>query len=163
DALYERLGFQSLGYGQTWWMHAPAIAAPAPSSAQIAFAEAIGRGDVAALDALPQSDLPADLDTPLLCGSTPMELAAPAGKAASAEGLTAHGATLDILQAWDRGWKARTRQMLKETPEIADRRRGGWQLTPLHEAVQRNDIALARLLLRADPDLTIEDSEAHST
>lgn len=163
DGLYERLGFVSLGYGQTWWMHAPAIQAGMPTPAQIAFAEAVGRGDIAALDALPAASLPDDLDAPLPNGMTPMMLAVSAKKPSAAEWLAAHGTTLGVLHAWDLGWKARARQMLKDTPELANRRSGNWQTTALHEAVSRNDLALARLLLTANPDLTLQDSQFHST
>ncbi|HLK61297.1 MAG TPA: GNAT family N-acetyltransferase, partial [Chthonomonadaceae bacterium] len=163
DSLYARIGFQSLGYGQTWWIHAPTLAAPPPTSVQIAFAEAIGRGDIAALDRLERSSLPENLDTPLPNGMTPMALAISARKAASAEWLIAHGATLDILHAWDLGWRGRARRLLAARPELANRRTGAWQITPLHEAVYRNDPTLARLLLTAKPDLEIQDTEFHST
>ncbi len=163
DFIYARLGFESLGYGQTWWMHAPTLAAPSPTPAQIAFAEAIGRGDIAALDALPPASLPTDLDAPLPNGMTPMELAVRASKPASARRLAAHGATLHVLQAWDLGWKARARRLLANSPELANQRSGVWQITPLHEAVYRNDVALARLLLTAHPDLDIQDTQFHST
>ncbi len=36
-------------------------------------------------------------------------------------------------------------------------------MTPLHEAVSRGDMELARLLLSANPDLDVEDNEFHST
>lgn len=163
DALYERLGFVSLGYGQTWWMHSATLTAPPPNAAQIRFAEAIGRGDAATLDTLPPSDLPADLDAALPSGTMPMQLAVQSRQPRSAEWLAAHGATLDILTAWDLGWKARARRLLVASPELANRRTGNWQTTPLHEAIVRDDMALVRLLLRAAPDLEIQDTEFHST
>ena len=163
DSLYDRVGFHSLGHGQTWWMHEKALNAPLPTPAQIAFAEAIGRGDVKALSAMDKRDLPADPDAPLPCGMTPLELAVSAKQPRSAEWLTAHGATLDILSAWDLGWKERIPRLLADTPELVNRRRGDWQVSPLHDAVQRNDVELARLLLSANPDLTIQDAQVHST
>jgi len=166
DPLYRQLGFESLGYGQTWWMHAPTLDAPPPTAAQIAFAEAVGRGDVTTLDALAPHSISEDakaLDAALSNGMTPMELAAKARKPASATWLAAHGASLEILHAWDLGWKARARRLLAVSPELANRRAGNWQITPLHEAIWRDDVALVRLLLTADPDLEIRDTQFHST
>jgi GNAT superfamily N-acetyltransferase len=161
--IYERLGFETLGWGQTWWMHAPTLAAPPPTPAQIAFAEAVGRGDVRALAALDRRMLPEDLDAPLPCGMTPLALAVQAQKPASARWLAAQGATLDVLHAWDLGWKARIPQLLAQSPELVDRRSGAWQITPLHEAVSRGDIELVRILLAAHPDLEIQDTRFHGT
>lgn len=157
--IYDRLGFASLGYGQTWWMHAPAWAAPPPTPEQIAFVEAVGRGDVKALDALDRRTLPEDLDAPLLCGMTPMTLAVKSQQPASAEWLIAHGATLEILHAWDLGWKDRIRGLLAEHPDWINQRSGPLQLTLLHEAASRNDVELARFLLTAHPDLEIRDAQ----
>jgi predicted N-acetyltransferase YhbS len=163
DYLYQRLGFESLGWGQTWWMHAPTLAAPPPTPAQVAFAEAVGRGDVRKLDALDRQAMPDDLDAPLPCGMTPMALAVRTRKPASVRWLAAHGATVEVLHAWDLGWKSRVPAMLAASPELANRRSGPLQTTPLHEAAARDDIELARLLLAAHPDLEIQDSEYHST
>ena len=163
DGLYERIGFESLGHGQTWWMHARTLAAPPPTQAQIAFAEAIGLGDLPALDALFPQSLPEDLDAPVPNGMTPMDLAVRAHQPAAAEWLAERGATLDVLHAWDLGGESGARHLLADRPELVNRRRGGWQTTPLHEAVQRGDIALAHLLLTAHPDLEIQDAQFRST
>ncbi|MDQ2798875.1 MAG: GNAT family N-acetyltransferase [Armatimonadota bacterium] len=164
DGFYDSIGFISLGWGQTWWMHSSALVAPPPTSAQVAFVEAIGRGDIKALDGLAaQGDLPPDLDAPLPNGMTAMEAAIRPGKTASVKWLAAHGATLEIIHAWDLGWKERVPQMLAECPALANRRFGPWQITPLHEAVSRDDLELARLLLTAHPDLTIKDTQFRST
>ncbi len=163
DVLYDRLGFVSLGYGQTWWMHAATLAAIPPTPAQVRFAEALGRSDSATLDALLPTDLPADFNAPLPNGMTPMQLAVKSCQPRSAEWLAVHGAKLELLDAWDLGWKARVRRMLVETPELANRRTGKWQTTALHEAAARGDTALARLLLTAKPDPNIKDTGFHST
>jgi ankyrin repeat protein len=73
------------------------------------------------------------------------------------------GATLDIISAWDLGWKDRVRQLLVASPGLANRRTGGWQITPLHVAAERGDTELARALLAANPDLEIQDTQFHST
>ncbi len=163
DFLYERLGFQSLGKGQTWWLQKAVIAAPPPTAPQIAFAEAIGRGDVRALKRFMLAELPPELNAVLPNGMTPMELALKTGQLPSSEWLLANGAELNLLQAWDLGWKERVAAMLNRHPECVNRRSGRLQTTPLHEAVMRNDPALAQTLLAANPDLTIQDNEYHST
>jgi len=161
--IYERLGFVSLGRGQTWWMHRKGLAAP-PTSVQLAFVEAVGRGDIAALETLAaQGELPPDLDGPGPNGMTLIGVAIETGKTASVEWLAAHGAMLEIVHAWDMGWKDRVPQMLTENPALANRRLGPWGLTPLHEAASRGDAELARLLLTAEPDTTIEDTQFGST
>jgi GNAT superfamily N-acetyltransferase len=48
ERLYARVGFRSLGWGQTWWPEAGAE----PTERSIAIAEAVGFGDLAALEAL---------------------------------------------------------------------------------------------------------------
>jgi predicted N-acetyltransferase YhbS len=163
ESIYRRVGFVSIGHGQTWWWPGERIDAPPATPLQVAFAEAIGRGDRGALDAL-APELPSDmLEATLPCGMKPLELAVETGQPGSGEWLVQHGAPLDILSAWDLGWKERVAALLAERPELANTRRGGWQITPLHEAAQRNDVALARLILAARPDLSIQDTEFHST
>ncbi|MBV9850282.1 MAG: GNAT family N-acetyltransferase [Armatimonadetes bacterium] len=162
--IYERLGFVSLGRGQTWWMHAPTLAVPPPTPAQVAFAEAVGRGRIGDLNALlAQGRLPPDLDAPLPGGATPIGLAARAGKPAAVEWLVEHGATLEVIPAWDLGWKERVPRLLAERPDLANRRFGPGQITPLHEAAARGDVELARLLLAANPDLDIRDTQYNGT
>ena len=163
DFLYARLGFQPLGKGQTWWLQSAVIAAPPPTAAQIAFAEAIGRGDLRELQGRFRAELLPDLNTPLPCGLTPMELAVKTEQPLSAEWLLAKGAILNVLQAWDLGWKKRVAILLAENPDLVNKRSGQWQTTPLHEAAMRDDVALAAMLLSANPDLTIQDSGFHST
>lgn len=163
DFLYERLGFQSLGKGQTWWLQKEVIAAPPPTPAQIALAEAIGRGDIRSLQRFLPAELPPDLNAALPCGMTPMEVAVKTRQPTSAEWLLANGVELDVLQAWDLGWTQRVSDMLAAQPERVNQQAGRWQTTPLHEAAMRNDPALAQTLLAANPDLTIQDAEFHST
>jgi GNAT superfamily N-acetyltransferase len=163
EPVYRSLGFASMGHGQTWWMHRHMIEAPPPSDAAIAFVEAVGRGDVAALDSISPARRPQPLDAPLASGMSPMEIAVRTGQPASAEWLTRHGATLDVISAWDLGWKERVPPMLAASPELANRRQGDWQITPLHVAVERGDAELVRLLLAAGPDLDLADTQFNST
>jgi len=161
--IYDRIGFVSLGHGQTWWMHAHMFDALPPTAEQVAFAEAVGRGDVKTLDRFDRAALPPDLDAPLPSGLTPLTLAVRTKQPASARWLIAHGATPEIVSLWDLGWKAEAARLLSATPALADRRFGAWQITPLHEAVSRGDAELARLLLGAGPDLTIRDTQFNNT
>jgi ribosomal protein S18 acetylase RimI-like enzyme len=163
EMLYRTLGFESLGHGQTWWMHRPVIEAPPPSEADVAFVEAVGRGDVAALEAHRPRWSPAQLDAPLAGGMTLMRLAVRTGQSASADWLARHGATLDVIAAWDLGWKERLPELLAGSPDLINRRSGNWQVTAMHVAVERGDIELARVLLAAGPDLEIADTQFHST
>jgi ribosomal protein S18 acetylase RimI-like enzyme len=164
DHLYERIGFRHVGWGQTWWMHGSVIAAAPPTQDQIAFAEAVGRGDAARLSALArQGGVPLGLDAPLHNGMTPMALAVSARQPAAADWLAVHGATLDVLHAWDLGWRDRVPALLAASPGLVDRRTGPLSLTPLHEAAARGDLDLTRALLAAGPDLTIRDAGFHAT
>ena len=162
-SIYDRIGFESLGYGQTWWMHAPALAAP-PSAAEVAFAEAIGVGDTAALEVIrDRRGLPENLDAPLTSGMTPMDLAVRAGQPRSARWLAAQGATLSVLDAWDLGWRRQVPGLLAKNPALVNQRTGAGQGTPLHAATMRGDVELARALLEAGADLAIADTEYSST
>jgi GNAT superfamily N-acetyltransferase len=161
--IYERLGFVSLGYGQTWFMFPPVLNAAPPSPETVAFVEVLGRGDTAALDALPPQARPADLDARLPCKMTPLEVAARLEQPRSAQWLLNTGATPDVIAFCDLGWRDRLPELLAARPELANRRGGEWGQTPLHEAIARNDGELVRLLLSAQPDLTIEDSHFHAT
>jgi GNAT superfamily N-acetyltransferase len=160
NELYLSLGFVSLGHGQTWWMHRKTIESGPPCVEQVAFAEAVGRGDIAALE---DARLPDDLDAPMAGGMTPMALAVAARKPRSADWLAARGATMEVLHAWDLGRRSGAAALLRARPELANRLSGAWCTSPLHEAVLRNDIELARLLVAASPDLAIQDTENHST
>lgn len=157
--IYKRLGFVSLGYGQTWWMSGPVLAMPPLDADTIAFTEAIGRGDRETLEALP---VPSEIDAPLRCKMTPLEVTARLGQTESARWLLAQGASPDVIPLCDLGWRDQVPAVLAAHPELANRRLGeGW--TPLHEAVLRNDLTLARLILSANPDLSIQDLQFQAT
>jgi len=160
--IYDRLGFVSLGEGQTWWIPAKTLKGSPPTSLQIQFAEAIGRGNPKALNALPSHAIPADLDLPLPNGMTPMSISIRSGQPRSAFWLRDHGATLGIVDALDLGLREQIPQMLLQNPALVNRRFGPMQSTPVHEAVFRNDLELLNWLLDAHPDLTIHDTEFHS-
>ena len=161
--IYDRLGFVSLGHGQSWWMYDRMFAAAPPTPERIAFVEALGRGDTRTLEALPPSAIPADVNAPLLCGHTPMEIAANMQKSASARWLIGRGATVALLERWDMGWKTEVAQMLAQNPTLVNDLSVGGVRTPVHEAASRGDIELLTLLLTANPDCTICDTEFKGT
>jgi hypothetical protein len=156
------LGFEAVGKGRSWWIQEPEIDTP-PAPESVAFVEAIGRGDTDALDRLPSASLPPDLDSPLLCGLTSLEVAALLHQSASAEWLLRRGAAPDLPSLWMLGWADRLPALLARQPELIDRRVGPDQKVPLHEAVWRNDLEFVRFLLERGADPTIEDAAYHST
>jgi GNAT superfamily N-acetyltransferase len=163
ERMYRQLGFARIGYGSTWWLSVARLAQNPPSSQSVRIAEAIGRGDVAALEGLTEGSAVAPLDAPLANQMTLLELAAHAQQPAAAEWLVSHGATLDVLSAWDLGWRDRVASLLAEHPERANFRRGEAGTAPLHEAIQRDDRALAQVLLEAHADLDIKDAQFGGT
>lgn len=163
ERMYRQIGFERIGYGWTWWLNVPRLEAHPLTRERIALAEAVGRGDREALASRGRRFSAEELDAPLPNGMTLVQLAVHAGQPASAEWLLAQGATLDVLSAWDLGWKERVPQLLAERAELVNQRLGEGQITPLHAAVERNDIELVRVLLDANPDLEVEDPAFHST
>ncbi len=163
ERMYQQIGFERIGFGRTWWLNVQRLNANPPSPTQIAFAEAIGRGDVDTLDLLAKQLEPDVVDVSLTNGMMPMELAVEMGKLDSVKWLVAHGVTLDVLSAWDLGWKHRVSQLLAENPELVNKCSGDRQTTPLHEAAERNDIELAHVVLVANPDLEVRDVQFHAT
>ena len=163
DRMYRQIGFETISYGRTWWLNVARLEANPPTPAIVAFAEAVGRGDIDSLVDLAEQIERESFDNPLTNGMTPIELAVKLGKSTSAQWLTDHGATLDVISAWDLGWKDRIGALLDNNPELINRRSGEMQTTPLHIAVERDDIELARFLLTANPDLKIKDAMFKST
>jgi GNAT superfamily N-acetyltransferase len=154
-SLYEHLGFKSAGRGQIWRLSEEILINP-PKPSVVEFCEAIGHGDVGQVGEL-ATKLKLDLCAPLACGLTPIELAAVFERSTSAERLEERGATVDLISAWDFGWKERADKLLVARPDSANARGGYFGATPLHIAAQRDDIELAQLILRASPDTSIRD------
>ena len=162
ESVYRRLGFTSLGYGKTWLLRRPALAA-SPNPSQIALVEALGQGDSAWLDVLARELDPALFSAPLPSGLTPLQVVVGLQQPSSAEWLIARGVELDVLTAWDLGWHDRARQIMALNPQQVNQRSGRRQATPLHSAVERNDPELVALLLAAHPDLTLKDGDFQAT
>jgi ribosomal protein S18 acetylase RimI-like enzyme len=162
ERLYRAMGFRSLGLGQTWWMHRPALSAPAPPPRVVAYVEAIARGDVAALEAASAALEEGEQEARLLNGRTPLQQAVESAQPATAAWLADHGAQLDVLMAWLLGWRDRAATLLAERPELRERLLEA-DITPLHAAAEHDDADLARLLLSAGADPTRRDPEFDGT
>lgn len=161
ELMYRRLGFRSAGWGRTWWLVERQLRAPRPDADMVAFVEAIGRGDVpameAALAALRGREGGVDLDAALPCAETPLGAAVRLRQPRSARRLIELGAELDIVSAWDLGWRDTVADLLRDHPELANRRVGESGATPLQVAIERDDEGLAALVLSAHPDLGLKD------
>jgi len=161
--MYEQLGFARVGEGWTWWLITERLLAHPPAPRQVVLAEAIGRGDRGALDALRPSCTPEELNTLLTNGMTLMQLAVHCRQPAAGEWLLAGGAAFTVLDAWELGWKDRAVQRLREHPGQVDQLYGEWNKTLLHVAAERNDEDLVRLALSARPNLSLKDNAYQST
>lgn len=161
--MYEQIEFEWIGDGWTWWLNVPRLSRRPPTPDYVALAEAVGRGDLNALTSMEKRVSAESVNAPLACGMTLLQLAASEKQPESAEWLYRHGAEIDVITAWDLGWKERLEQILAEDPERVNQRLGEMNTTPLHEAVERDDIELARFLLAFHPDLNAQDSTFQST
>ena len=155
--IYEQIGFEWMGDGLTWWLAGNRYMNK-PSPFEVALVEATGRGDTAALEKLGAEMTTAALSAPVTNGMTLMELAVHCKQPASAEWLIAHEVAYTLLDVWDLGWKERAAALLREKPQEVNRQYREGNITVLHMAAQRNDMALAELALSANPDLTLRDS-----
>ena len=98
DGFWLRLGFHSLGYGHTWWLREENLEnetftfAP-PSPEEVAFVEAVGRGDLETVGELGRGRTPEELNAPILGRHmTLMQLAVEMGQEATVEWLVRYGA-----------------------------------------------------------------------
>jgi ribosomal protein S18 acetylase RimI-like enzyme len=121
--LYERVGFRSLGWGQTWWWSP----APAPTERQLELAEAVGFGGLERLEELGLAQ--AELQAPLPCGVSPLAIAV----------LLDRPAALEL--------------MLARFPELRAVRVGAHQATLLQLAIEhdRPEIVAVCLARGVDP------------
>lgn len=160
---YGQLGFWSTGEGWTWWMMTERLLAQPPGPAQVRLAEAVGRGDAAALEALGQNTGKAQVNEMLTNGMSLMQLAVHCKQAGSAEWLIARGAEYSVLDAWDLGWTEKAWQLLRSDRQQIMRLYGKEEKNLLHVAVERNDEGLAELALSAGPDLQWRDNTWKAT
>jgi hypothetical protein len=161
--IYQRVGFRSMGMGRTWFLRDSVLALPPPSNGQIKLLEAVGRGDMNALDMMKNDILREQLSLETINGETPFEIAVRCKQTASSEWLIDHGVVPDIMSLWDLGWKDRIPALLATSPELVRRKAGRWTATPLHYAIERNDADMAKLLLSVPNDLESRDGVFRST
>lgn len=155
-SVYEKVGFRSFGQGWTWWLLNDRWRTEPLTITAVCLAEAIGRGD---LDALNGMDIPADiLDNGMMNGMSYIDLAVQTQQPASATWLIKKGLNISPLQAWDLGWQDQAGNILKANPDQVDATYGQFSQTLMHTAVERNDEHLARMLLSLRPNLAIKDS-----
>jgi ribosomal protein S18 acetylase RimI-like enzyme len=133
ERVYRRVGFRSLGWGQTWWYSR----GPAPTSRQTALAEAVGLGDLEALRALAPTD--AELEAPLAGGEPSLGLALVTGHAAIAE------------------------YVLERRPSLVARRYEPHGTTLLHLAVEHDSAAFVELALAHGVDPGARDASFGAT
>jgi ribosomal protein S18 acetylase RimI-like enzyme len=133
ERVYRRVGFRSLGWGQTWWYRR----GPAPTRRQVALAEAAGLGDLAALRALQPTD--AELGAPLAGVESLLVLAILTGRTAIAEFL------------------------LERRPSLATRLFDPHSGTLLHLAVEHDSASFVELALAHGVDPCIRDATFGAT
>lgn len=135
EPLYRGFGFESLGFGQTWWLFPQRV--PQPTARQVALAEAAGLGDLERLRELRPRQR--ELVGVLPAGVTLAGFAILAGCSEAVEWLA-----------------AREPESFRGPVD----RRGA---TALHLAAERGDVGLARLALAAGADPKARDAVWRAT
>lgn len=161
--MYEQIGFEWIGDGITWWLMNQNYRVDPPARIQVMIAEAAGKGDIGMLDQLAKDLSSHVLNVPTTNGMTLLQLAVHCRQPLSVAWLVNHGASYDVLDAWDIGWKEQAADLLKTDPRQVNKQYTDWQTTLLHIAADRNDIALAELVISAKPDLSIRDKIYNNT
>jgi GNAT superfamily N-acetyltransferase len=161
--MYEQAGFKWIGLGLTWWLNSDRYITHPPSPNDVLLAEAVGKGDIDALNHLAPLFSTDALNRPTANGMTLMELAIHWKRTAVATWLVQHGFQYTPYDAWQLGWKDRAADILANNPQEVNRTYGHMNQTLLHIAAERNDIELARLAFSANPDLTMCDCVHHAT
>jgi ribosomal protein S18 acetylase RimI-like enzyme len=149
ERIYRKLGFRSAGNGQTWFMPSARLR-HRPDAATVAQAEALSRGDLTGLD-------PGIARVGLLPnGDSPIAYAARFDQATAARWLLAEGAAPDIIALWKLGMHEEAIALMTDIRAV-NRIAGQHATSPLHDAVDLGDIALAKLLIAAGADLSLQD------
>lgn len=161
--MYQQIGFRWISDGLTWWLMKKDYLTDPPTKVQVSFAEAIGKANFTVLDELSSQFADIDLNKPISNGMTLMQLAIHCKQSRAAEWLLQHGAEFTVLDAWNIGWKERASTLLISDRGEVNRLYGEGQITLLHTAAERNDVALANLVLSAKPDLEIRDKIYNAT
>ncbi len=133
EHVYRRVGFRSLGWGQTWWY----FRRSAPTARETALTEAIGFGDLATLASLSPSD--AELEGPLPGDERPLAFALVTGQVRVAD------------------W------ILARLPALVDVRYGHHHATLLHLAVEHDSEPFVELALAHGVDVAAQDATFSGT
>jgi GNAT superfamily N-acetyltransferase len=133
EHVYRRVGFRSLGWGQTWWY----FRRPAPTARETALTEAIGFGDLEGLEALSPTNV--ELDGSLPGDEAPLPFALLTGQVPVAE------------------W------ILARRPALVDVRYEPHDRTLLHLAVEVGSAPFVELALAHGVDVTARDSSFSGT
>ena len=163
ERVYRRVGFQSIGRGPSWFLNKYVLAQSLPTHEQVQFLEAVGKGDLKALDRMADRLTHDQLQRETINQLTPLEIAVRCKQSVSAEWLINHGVIPDIMSLWDLGWRDRIPALIAEHPELVKRKAGRWTATPLHTAIERNDIEMAKILLTVPNDLESKDGVFQGT
>ncbi len=159
--LYEKVGFSLVGYGITWWLMNQNYINQ--SSLEVQLAEAVGTGDTKTLNHLASASSTGILGRPMSNGMRWIEFARYFNQHHLADWLVNNGALLTVYDAWTLGWKDKAEALLKEKPEEINRRYFDWGGTLLHIAAEKNDLALLKLALQNNPDLSVKDHHHNGT
>ena len=163
ERLYRRCGFQSMGLRTTWYLKHSILDEAPPTVEQVKFLEAIGLGDIEALDEMRERLTQNQLQDATLNELTPFEIAVACRQTHSAKWLLGQGVIPDIISLWDSGWKELVPALIAKHPELVERESGKWSATPLHTAIERNDIELVQMLFTVPNDLDAKDGVFRST
>jgi hypothetical protein len=152
-----------MGQGHTWYLTVSVLEQSAPTSHQIQFLEAIGLGDIEILEEMSEILTQDQLQNATLNELTPFEIAVRCQTPQSASWLLDQGVVPDIISLWDLGWKDLVPALISAHPEVVKHESGKFTATPLHIAIERNDIELAKLILTVPNDLDAKDAVFRST
>jgi GNAT superfamily N-acetyltransferase len=153
--LYDRAGFGLIGYGITWWLMNRNYLTQ--SSQEVQLAEAVGSGDIRTLDQIASASSVEVLGRQMSNGMRWIEFAIYFNQHNVANWLADHGALLTAYDAWVLGWEEKFEALLMNDPEEINRRYFDWGGTLVHIAADKNDLALLKLVLQYNPDLSIKD------
>jgi ribosomal protein S18 acetylase RimI-like enzyme len=163
ELLYRRVGFESIGLSPTWYLKASVAKRRRPAEGQIRFLEAIGLGDIETLDKISSGLKHEQLQNPTLNKLTPIQIAVQLKQPRSGSWLLDRDVVPDIISLWDLDFKERVPDLLVRHPELTRQKSGPWKATPLHVAIERDDLDLVKLLLTADNDFDSKDGVFHQT
>jgi len=155
EPLYRKLGFRTIGHGQTWFMPSARLR-HRPEAGLVVQAEALAAG------ATERLDLTFARSGSLPNGETPFAFAARYEQQATAKWLLHHGATADILSLWKLGLRDEAIALMADRSHLG-RVAGFRATTPLHDAVDLGDLELVGHLKDAGADLSARDGHYHGT